>query len=89
MMWLARRQRWHKIGRHGAPWTPESAREALIILGNVADGADPAAGKRMTRSATTAAELCDAYLADAEAGRVLTRGKQKASDRGLCGARRS
>jgi hypothetical protein len=33
------RQRWHKIGRHGAPWTPEKAREeAVCILGNIAEG---------------------------------------------------
>jgi len=71
------RQRWHKIGRHGAPWTPEKAREqALSILGKVADGADPAAEKRARRRATTVAELCDAYLADAETGRVLTRSKE-------------
>ena len=38
------RQRWHKIGRHGAPWTPEQAREeAVRILGSVAHGTDPAA----------------------------------------------
>ncbi len=68
------RQRWHKIGRHGAPWTPEKAREeAVRILGSVANGADPAAEKRTARKAATVAELCDAYLADAEAGRVLTR----------------
>src|SRR5216684_4950323 len=68
------RQRWHKIGRHGAPWTPEKAREeAVRILGNVADGADPAADKMATRKAMTVAELCDLYLADAEAGRLLTR----------------
>src|SRR3984893_4404344 len=37
-------QRCHKIGRHGAPGTPEKAREdAVRILGSVADGADPAA----------------------------------------------
>jgi len=71
------RQRWQKIGRHGAPWTPENARvEAVKILGLVADGADPAAEKRTTRNATTVAELCDAYLADAVAGRVLTRSKE-------------
>jgi integrase len=71
------RQRWQKIGRHGAPWTPEKAREeALRILGIVADGADPAAEKRATRELTTVAELCDAYLADATAGRVLTRSKE-------------
>jgi integrase len=72
------RQRWHKIGRHGAPWTPESARtEARRILGEVVQGADPAAEKRARRKATTVADLCAAYLADAEAGRLLTGGKPK------------
>jgi integrase len=71
------RQRWHKIGRHGVPWTPETAREeAVRILGKVADGADPAAGRRAARNATTVSELCDAYLLDAEAGRILTRSKE-------------
>ena len=71
------RQRWHKIGRHGAPWTPEEARDrAKRLLGMVEDGADPAAEKRATRKAKTVAELCDLYLADAEAGRVLTRSKE-------------
>src|SRR5262249_49912589 len=60
------RQRWHVIGRHGAPWTPDAARErAKAILGAVADGADPAADKRAARKAKTIAELCDLYLADA------------------------
>jgi integrase len=68
------RQRWNTIGRHGAPWTPETARrEARRILGEVVTGVDPAAEKRAQRKATTVAELCDAYLADAEAGRLLTR----------------
>src|SRR5579862_4778236 len=68
------RQRWQKIGRHGSPWTPEEARrKAKSILGEVADGADPAAEMRAARNATTVAELCDLYLAEAEAGRLLTR----------------
>jgi integrase len=73
------RQRWHTIGRHGSPWTPESARaEARRILGEVVQGTDPAAEKHARRKATTVAELCDSYLADAEAGRLLTRrGKAK------------
>ncbi len=71
------RQRWHKIGRHGAPWTPEKAREeAVRILGSVADGADPAAEKRAGRKPTTVSELCHSYLVDVEAGRVLTRSKE-------------
>jgi integrase len=70
------RQRWHTIGRHGAPWTPGTAREeATRLLGKVADGIDPSALKQAKRKATTVAELCDLYLADAEAGRLLTRRK--------------
>jgi len=71
------RQRWVVIGRHGSPWTPAEARDrARRLIGMVKDGADPAAEKRATRDAKTVAELCDAYLADAEAGRVLTRSKE-------------
>jgi integrase len=70
------RQRWLTIGRHGAPWTPESARaEARRVLGEVVKGADPAVEKRARRKAATIAELCDSYLTDAEAGRLLTRRK--------------
>jgi integrase len=68
------RQRWATIGRHGAPWTPEMARdEARRILGEVANGGDPASTKREARQASTVAELCDAYLESCKAGRVLTR----------------
>ncbi len=68
------RQRWFTIGRHGAPWTPESAREeARRLLGDVVNRADPAADKRAARNARTVSELCDRYLADAEAGRLMTR----------------
>ena len=68
------RQRWHTIGRHGAPWTPDTARdEAKRLLGEVVKGADPAAEKQAKRKAETVTELCDAYWADAEAGRLMTR----------------
>ena len=68
------RQRWHTIGRHGAPWTPDAARdEARRILGETVKGADPAAEKQAKRKAETVAELCDAYWADAEAGNLITR----------------
>jgi integrase len=68
------RQRWATIGRHGAPWAPEMARdEARRILGEVAKGGDPARTKREARQAATVAELCDDYLESCKAGRVLTR----------------
>jgi hypothetical protein len=68
------RQRWFTIGKHGAAWTPEMAREAAKrLLGDVARQRDPAAEKRAARNAQTVAELCDLYLADAEAGRLVTR----------------
>ena len=71
------RQRWHTIGRHGAPWTPDTAREeAKRILGEVVRGDDPADAKKATRKAATVAELCDAYLEAAEAGRLLTRRRE-------------
>jgi integrase len=70
------RQRLHTIGRHGAPWTPETARkEAKRLLGSVASGRDPAADKKQMRHAESVSALCDLYFADAEAGRILTRRK--------------
>jgi len=70
------RQRWHTIGRHGAPWTPDTAREeAKRLLGDVVKGGDPATDKSAKRNAATVADLCEQYLADAVAGRLLTRRK--------------
>jgi integrase len=74
---LEGRQRWQTIGRHGSPWTPETARaEAQRLLGQVKKGEDPAAVKQAKRQAADVAELCDLYFADAKAGRVLTRSKK-------------
>ena len=70
------RTRRYTIGRHGAPWTPDTAREeARRLLGETVTGADPAADKQSKRRAETVAELCDLYWSDAEAGRLLTRRK--------------
>jgi len=70
------RQRWLTLGRHGSPWTPDTARaEAQRLLGMVVTGGDPAAAKKANREAATVASLCDNYLRDALAGRLLTRRK--------------
>ena len=67
------RLRRHTIGRW-KPLTPDSARkQARIISAKVIGGADPAAQKLETRRAMTVKELCERYLADAEAGKLLTR----------------
>ncbi len=68
------RSRRFTIGRHGAPWTPDTAREeARRLLGENARGVDPAARKKEVRDGATVSELCDLYWADAEAGRLMTR----------------
>jgi hypothetical protein len=69
---------WHRtymIARHGSPWSPDRARqEARRVLGEVAK-----AIRLRLRSpvaiAISMAELCWRYLADVEAGRLLTRRK--------------
>ena len=68
------RQRIFTIGKHGSPWLPDTARrEAQRILGEVVSGNDPMADKIARRQTITVAELCQQYLADIEAGRLLTR----------------
>jgi integrase len=59
------------IGRHGSPWTPETARkEAKTLLGMIEEGADPAADKMARREAPTIAELAERFLVEhAEAKR--------------------
>ena len=68
------RQRWHTIGRHGSPWTPDMARkEARKVLGAVVSGSDPAHEKAKERHAATVAELCERYITDVKSGRLLTK----------------
>ena len=69
-------QRTYTIGKHGSPWSLDTARrEARRVLGEVVKGADPVADKIAGRKAITVAELCQQYMVDVEAGRLLTRRK--------------
>lgn len=53
------------IGKHGSPWTPETARaEAKRLLVEVAAGRDPATARQQERDALTFAMLIDLYLAE-------------------------
>ncbi len=65
------RQRWYIIGRHGSPWTPESARkEAQRLLGAVVAGKDPAEEKATGRAAKTVKDLVSKFVEEhAEAKR--------------------
>jgi integrase len=61
------------LGKHGA-WTPDQARDrARAALTEVAGGRDPAADKQAHRRSLTMDDLCAAYLAEAQAGTLLTR----------------
>ena len=67
------RSRRVKIGRYGI-FTVEQARDlAKIKLGEVAAGGDPAEQVVQARKDATVAELCDWYLKEARAGRILGR----------------
>ncbi len=51
------------IGRHGSPWTSDSARtEAKRLLGLVAGGADPAAAQAERKKADTLKDLITRFL---------------------------
>jgi integrase len=75
---LEGKQKWITIGRYGAPWTVDSARDrAKVLLGQIAQGEDPqAATKRADADRMTVGDLCDRYLAAAKSGLVITRRKK-------------
>ena len=58
------RQRWATVGRHGSPWTVETARRvARRLSGQIVDGEDPVEAKAVERTDLTLSQLCDLYLA--------------------------
>jgi Arm DNA-binding domain len=64
------------IGKHGA-LTPDKARKlALKQLGPVAGGSDPAGERKRLRAGKTVGEICDWYLEEATAGRLLGRSRK-------------
>jgi integrase len=59
------RQRFLTIGRHGAPWTPETARkEARRLLGEIAAGRDPADARAAHKRCPNFSEFADRYLSE-------------------------
>jgi integrase len=68
-----RRKRRLVLGRYGVMTLEEARSEARIKLGEVARGTDPADKKRAIRDGATVGQVCDWYLCEAEAGRILGR----------------
>lgn len=74
------RSRRYTIGLHGV-WTPETARrEAKALLGQVAQGGDPAEEREEDRKALTIKQLCEQYISDMEAGLILGKGGRPKKD---------
>lgn len=72
----AGRTRRYTMGLHG-PWTPETARKrARSLLGQIAQGENPAEQRRLDAKAVTIKELCTQYLKDADNGLVLGKGRR-------------
>lgn len=61
------------LGRHGVLTVEQARKQALIKLGAVAGGADPAEERAQSRAAITIREVCDWYLEIAESGKLLGR----------------
>ena len=82
-----RRTRRFVIGQYGV-LTVELARDlAKKKLASVVDGGDPAAERRAAREGMTVAEVCDWYLAEAEAGRLLGRNRRPIKASSVAGDR--
>jgi len=63
-----------KLGRHG-PITVEQARRlAIQVLADVSKGNDPFEDRNSVRKAISMKELCELYIAELEAGRILGKG---------------
>ena len=62
-----------KIGRFGVKTVEEARELAKVKLGRVADGVDPAEEPEAGNDDMTVEALCDWYLTEAEAGRILGR----------------
>ena len=63
-----------KLGRHG-PVTAEQARTlAIQALADVSKGSDPLEDRNSARKAISVKDLCELYMAELEAGRILGKG---------------
>lgn len=70
-------QRKSTLGKYGHITVEGARRMARAELGKVAAGDDPVQEHKIERSARTISDLCNTYMNDANAGKILHRGKAK------------
>ncbi|AMK18324.1 MULTISPECIES: tyrosine-type recombinase/integrase [Sphingobium] len=63
-----------KLGRRGTVTTEQARTLAIQALADVAKGNDPHEGRNSARKAISVKELCELYMAELEAGRILGKG---------------
>jgi integrase len=68
------------IGRHGTVTTEQARKLAMVALGDIVRGDDPAAERALRRRSMTMRELCEKYLAAAEKGLILGKGGRPKKD---------
>lgn len=63
-----------KLGRHGAITAEQARTLAIQALAEVSKGSDPLEDRNSARKAISVKELCELYIAELEAGRILGKG---------------
>lgn len=61
------------LGRYGVLTVDQARKQAIIKLGSVASGVDPAEERAQSRAAISIGEVCNWYLENAESGKLLGR----------------
>lgn len=62
------------IGRHGKITAEAARKQAIVMMGQVAQGDDPAEARTNSKKAVSVRELCEIYLAAADRGLILGKG---------------
>ena len=63
-----------KLGRHGQITAEQARTLAIQALAEVSKGNDPLENRNSARKAISVKELCELYIAELEAGRILGKG---------------
>lgn len=63
-----------KLGRHGAVTAEQARTLGIQALAEVAKGNDPLESRNSARKAISVKELCELYMSELEAGRILGKG---------------